>query len=204
MKRIELALLIGIVCTILLGSFSGFAQDCDAVRHAVVRLHILAHSDSAADQQLKLDVRDAVLEQAGDIFVAVRDKMQAQTIAQHHLEDIEAIASREIQRQGYAYPVRAYLVNRYVETRSYDGFILPAGQYDAIQLEIGEAKGQNWWCVMYPPMCIPAASEQPDTAVEEQIRALSAPVHYQPAFAVVETVENFRRKLDAVLHRVTA
>lgn len=198
MKRIDVALVIGLLCSILMGSFSGFAQDCDTVRHAVVRLHILANSDSEADQQLKLAVRDAVLEQTGAAFAAAEDKAQAEDIVLQQLERIETVAREEIRRQGYAYDVQAKLINRYVETRTYTGFILPAGQYDAVQIEIGEAQGHNWWCVMYPPMCIPAASEQETTDAERQIRALSGTGKYTPAFALVEAMEMLRKKVEVI------
>lgn len=195
MKRFEIALAIGLVCAIFLSAFSGFAQECEEIRHEALRLHILANSDSNADQALKLAVRDAVLEQTAGLFQASQTKEQAEAEVETRLAEIEQIAVAEIRRQGYDYPAAVRLVNRYFETREYDGFTMPAGRYDAVQVEIGAGNGRNWWCVMFPPMCVPAASEQGASSLEEQIRALGEPPQYKPAFAVVEAIESLQEVL---------
>lgn len=196
MKRIELALAIGLLFSIGLTSFGGFAQECDEIRHGALRLHILANSDSDEDQALKLAVRDALLAGTEDLFEATQSKEQAAEAAERHLAEIEQLAGEEIRRQGYAYPVTARMVNRYFETRVYDGFTMPAGRYDAVQVEIGAGDGRNWWCVMFPPMCIPAAEEHNETPLEEQIRSLGEQPRYQPAFAVVEVFESLQQALE--------
>lgn len=193
MKRIELAIAIGLLCTILLTSFTGFAQQCEEIREEVVRLHILANSDSAQDQRLKLAVRDAILEQTEEFFRQSQSKEQAEALAEQHIEEIRAIAKREIVRQGYDYDVTARIINRYFETRVYDGFTMPAGYYDALQLEIGSGEGKNWWCVMFPPMCIPAATADSGMELEDKIRNLGETPQYQPAFAVVEVIESIHQ-----------
>lgn len=197
MKRIEISIIIGIICSLLIGSFNGFARECDSIRHSVVRLHILANSDSDEDQALKLAVRDAVLEQTAGLFGESQTKEQAEQLAAGHLHEIEAIAAAEIARRGYDYPATARVVNRFFDTRVYDGFTMPAGRYDAVQIEIGTGAGQNWWCVMFPPMCLPAASEQQETPLEEQIRELGETPQYQPAFAVVEAIESLQQWLES-------
>lgn len=189
MKRFDLALAIGLAASILITSFTGFAQECDDVRRAVVRLHILANSDSEEDQTLKLAVRDAVLKGTEEIFAQSRTKEEAEALVADHLREIESIAAAEIARQGYDYAVSARIVNRFFDTRVYDGFTMPAGRYDAVQIEIGSGQGRNWWCVMFPPLCIPAASDNGGTLLEEQIRKLGQPPEYEPAFALVEAIE---------------
>lgn len=196
MKRIEIAIAIGLVCSILLTSFTAFAKECDEIRHSVVRLHILANSDDEADQTLKLAVRDAILAGTEDLFTASRSKEESEALAAERLAEIEELSKEEIARQGYDYSVTARIVNRYFDTRVYDGFTMPAGRYDAVQVEIGSGEGRNWWCVMFPPMCLPAASEQNDTPLEEQIRNLGEQPVYKPAFAVVEAIESIQEHIE--------
>lgn len=196
MKRFECAVAIGLVVSILITSFSGFAKECDDIRQEVVRLHILANSDSDTDQELKLSVRDAVLAGTSQLFTQSENRLQAETLAAGELDDIRRIAQEEIQRQGYDYDVSVRIINRYFNTRQYDNFTMPAGRYDAVQLEIGEGAGKNWWCVMFPPMCVPAASEQSATPLEDQILELGQSPRYVPAFAVVEAIEAIQDRLD--------
>jgi stage II sporulation protein R len=193
MKRIEIAILVGLVCSVCLSAFTAFAGECGEIRGGVVRLHILANSDSGEDQALKLEVRDAILAGTGETFAAARTKEQAVAAAGASLGDIAAIAEEEIARHGYDYGVSARLVNRYFDTREYDGFTMPAGRYDAVQVEIGAGGGKNWWCVMFPPLCLPAA-EKSDLPLEEQIRALGERPVYKPAFAVVELIESLAER----------
>lgn len=190
MKKIDLALSIGLAASILLTSFTAFARDCDEIRGSVVRLHILANSDSVADQELKLEVRDAVLKETADLFVNSYTKQQAEDNVAKRLGEIETIARKVIMAKGYDYEAKAELVNMFFETRAYGDIVMPAGRYDAVRIKIGSAKGKNWWCVMFPPMCVPAAAEKPDTpsmsGAEEQIRMLGQQPKYVPKLAILE------------------
>lgn len=196
MKKIDIALLIGVVLAIMLTSLGTFANECEDIRQSVVRLHILANSDSVEDQALKLAVRDAVLEKTASLFTAQHTKQEAKEAAQSNLELIEETAREEIARQGYDYDVTARVTNLFFDTRVYDDFTLAAGNYDAVQIEIGSGEGKNWWCVMFPPMCIPAASEDNPLPLEDQIRDLGQPVRYKPAFAIVEAIESLQKSND--------
>jgi stage II sporulation protein R len=138
-------------------SFTVFAQQCDDIRDKVFRLHILANSDSAADQALKLKVRDQILAVSGDLFATTGDKAQAEETVKENLSRITQIAQQEVQQEGYTYQVTAHVVNMYFTTRTYGNVTLPAGYYDALRIEIGAAKGHNWWCVLFPPLCLPSA-----------------------------------------------
>lgn len=192
MKRIDIALAIGLACTILFTSFTTFARDCSAIRTDVLRLHILANSDSEADQNLKIAVRDRIL--AANLFSAAPDKAFAEQIAESELTEIEQIARDEIKRNGYNYPVKAELVNMYFGTRTYETATLPAGYYDAVRVSIGEAKGKNWWCVLFPPMCIPAVSEK--LSLQTQIEQMGEQPHYVPKLAILELIEAAKEKID--------
>lgn len=192
MKLIDIALAIGLVCTIFFTSFTTFARDCSEVREDVLRLHILANSDSEADQNLKIAIRDRILD--ANLLKTASDKALAEQLAKSELVQIELIARDEIERQGYGYPVKAELVNMYFSTRTYETATLPAGYYDAVRVSIGEAKGKNWWCVLFPPMCVPAAGEKID--LQTQIEHLGEQPHYVPKLAVLELIEAAKDKIS--------
>lgn len=119
----------------------------------VVRLHVLANSDSPADQALKLRVRDAVLAQAEPLLKGARSQEEAETALSGALETLSQAGQRVVDQEGYGYPVRTELTTSYFPTREYDDFSLPAGYYRTLRVEIGAAEGHNWWCVVYPPLC---------------------------------------------------
>ena len=136
-----------------------FFDSCEALTEDVLRVHILANSDSAADQSLKLCVRDRVLSQCSAYYADCADKAAAIAVTKAHLSEIEAVARDEIARHGFSYPVRAQLGETRFDTRYYEDFTMPAGVYDALRLTIGDGEGKNWWCVMYPSLCVGAATE---------------------------------------------
>lgn len=135
-----------------------FFDSCEELYSDVMRIHILANSDSAADQSLKLAVRDRVLEACSRYYDGCSGKDEAIDITRSHIGEIEAAAEREIRRRGFDYPVSARIVADDFDTRYYGSFTMPAGRYDALRLTIGEGAGKNWWCVMYPSLCVGAAS----------------------------------------------
>ncbi|MDR2932946.1 MAG: stage II sporulation protein R [Oscillospiraceae bacterium] len=196
MSRIDLSVLIGVVAALFIGSFTGFGAECEDVRDGVVRLHILANSDTNEDQAVKYAVRDALLSASPALLRGAPSKDAAEEEISARLSDIEDIARATVSGMGYDYPVSARLVNMYFETRRYDTLTVPAGQYDAVRITIGDGAGKNWWCVMFPPMCVPAAAEQETLPIEQQIESLGTQPHYVPKFAVVELIEKVRYKLS--------
>ena len=197
MKRTEFSVLIGLIISIIITSVTAFAADCENIRSDVLRLHILANSDSAADQELKLKVRDAILEKSPTLFEGSVSLEDAITSANESLNEIKATAEEEIFANGYNYNVKVYLCDMYFETREYEQFTLPAGQYKALRIEIGKAKGKNWWCVLFPALCIPASqdsAELSDVFSESEIEVVTRP-KYKAKFAIVELFERFKNKL---------
>lgn len=195
MKRIEKAIVIALIFSVIVGSFSAFASECNNIRGSVLRLHILANSDSAEDQALKLKVRDRILAETGNLFQNADNLSNAEDKVSKSLDLVKQIAADEIQKQGYHYNVNAELCNMFFNTREYDGVTLPAGRYDAMRITIGEAKGQNWWCVLYPPMCIPAAQptqELNDVLNESEMEIVTAEPKYEIRFACVEIFERLK------------
>lgn len=140
-----------IVMTLLL-LFSAWILFSEAavsdISSGIVRLHILANSDSQEDQSLKLAVRDRVLQ-----YVKEQNIKTEREYIKSHLEEILAVCRDEITRHGASYPVRAETGRFYFPAKRYKQIVLPAGNYEAVRIVIGSGKGQNWWCVMYPPLC---------------------------------------------------
>lgn len=201
-RRLDAALIGGLLLAMLVAPLAGFGRQCAQVRDEVLRLHILANSDSPADQAVKLQVRDAVLRETGELFSSAGTLEEAWARAEENLSAIEETARRTLAENGCDLPVRAELTRSYFNTRQYDAATLPAGEYDALRLTIGEARGQNWWCVMFPPLCIPAAAEAEEgedaTAAAQDIRILNEEPHYRLAFASVEWVEDLLRKAEEI------
>ena len=123
------------------------------IADSVFRLHVIANSDSKEDQDLKYKVRDAVLEYMNNISAECSSKEEVIKIAYEHQNDFISVAEKVIKENGFDYNVKIEIGNFEFPTKYYGDISLPAGFYDALKIEIGEAKGQNWWCVMFPPLC---------------------------------------------------
>ena len=181
----EIALMIGAALFLIFGALALQTQTQLADR--VVRLHVLANSDSEEDQALKLQVRDAVLD-------------RAEALLREHLADFAQVAAAVITAEGYDYPVSVELEDTQFPTREYEGFTLPAGEYLALRVLIGAAEGQNWWCVVFPPLCTTAAAEVPAAALEgglseDQVGLITEEnTGYVVKFKVVEWWEQLREK----------
>ena len=133
----------------------------------VVRLHVLANSDSEEDQALKLKVRDRILAYAEPLLAGAADRREAEALLRGRVLELERIAAEEIRANGYDYGVTIKLEDTVFPTREYEGFALPAGKYLALRAVIGAGEGQNWWCVVFPPLCLASVSEQGvETAAE--------------------------------------
>ena len=194
----EIALMIGAALFLIFGALALQTQTQLADR--VVRLHVLANSDSEEDQALKLLVRDAVLDRAEALLTQSEDRAEAEALLREHLTDFEQVAEAVITAEGYDYPVSVELEDTQFPTKEYDGFTLPAGEYLALRVLIGAAEGQNWWCVVFPPLCTTAAAEVPAAALEgglseEQVGLITEEnTGYVLKFKAVEWWEQLREK----------
>lgn len=155
MKKIKyyLIILFLLIIYIIFCATSYTHAVCTNISNSIFRLHVIANSDSTEDQNLKYLVRDNVLEYFNEITKDITSKEEIINIANNHLEEIENIAKRTVYQNGYDYNVKVEIGNYSFPTKSYGDIIFPPGYYDAIRIEIGKAKGQNWWCVMFPPLC---------------------------------------------------
>ena len=191
MKRMLKAVIGGVTLCLLL-SLCGFGGECREIRERVVRLHILANSDSEADQALKLRVRDAVVEAADGLLDGTETMEEAKTEIRAQLPRLEQVAQETVYANGYTYPVTATLCEMYFETRVYDTVTMPAGVYDAVRFTIGAGQGKNWWCVIYPPMCVQAAvKEQSLSEVldSRQMHIVTGEDGFAVRFKIVEIFE---------------
>ena len=200
LKFFEIALLIGLAVFLTSGALALRTQD--ELADKVVRLHVLANSDSEEDQALKLRVRDVVLERATAILEQSADRREAESRLRGQLLELERIAEEEIAAEGYDYPVTVNLENTDFPTKEYDGFTLPAGEYLALRVIIGEGKGRNWWCVVFPPLCTAASADVPASALaagfsEEEVRLITEENQgYVLKFKAVEWWETLKEKWD--------
>ncbi len=153
------------LCTWRRALFAGY----DALRADTLRLHVRAASDSVLDQTVKLYVRDAVLELAGRLYGSAATKDEALACAARNLVRFELAAQHALARLHAAGPVRVQLANLYFPTTRYDGFALPAGRYDAVRIDLGRTRGRNWWCVLYPGLCLAACGGYDDPAENDLI-----------------------------------
>lgn len=168
----DISMLMGAVVAVVMAAFGAFSRECEALEPALLRLHIMANSDSAEDQTLKLELRDHMLGIFIEDFKDAQSIDEAKAIASEKTVEYSAKATEFVHSKGFDYDVTAKPVEMYFNTREYDEYTIPAGVYSALRFEIGSGKGKNWWCVMFPSLCLPAASDYEDLS-EDDIAKLS-------------------------------
>ena len=172
------------------------------VREECLRLHVLADSDSEEDQNVKLQVRDAILEETGELFVSCETASEAVSEASAYKEEIKAVAERVLKENGFSYGAQVFIEEEYFGTRQYDNVSLPAGNYTALKVVLGEGSGHNWWCVMFPPLCLPAFSESLEDSVytvfgENGGNLVTGKSGYKVKFRIVEIAESIIEALKS-------
>ena len=202
LRRWELALLLGVALAALAGVWLDRSQA--ALADQVIRLHVLANSDSEADQALKLKVRDRVLETASDYFVPGATLEETRAVLTEHLADLAAAGADQVAQEGYRYPVTVSLEDNYwFPTKQYTDFALPAGEYTALRVVIVEGDCQNWRCVVFPPLCLGAVSETAaqtalsDGFTQDQVSLITGEDEgYVVKFKAIELWEEFQHWLS--------
>ena len=152
MKKYILLLIVSVLF-LLLSAYSYVNAVSNNLADSVFRLHVIANSDSKEDQELKYKVRDKFIEYMNTLTNDINSKEEVIEIAKTHLEDFKEIAQNVVKENGYNYDVNLEIGNFSFPTKTYGDISFPAGFYDALKVEIGKAEGQNWWCVMFPPLC---------------------------------------------------
>ncbi len=189
-----------LIISILL-SFLPFAASCEELSDNVFRLHVLANSDSEEDQAVKLLVRDSVLLETQKWYQGADSFEETNFAICTNLQSIQAAAQTALLANGSDDKVVVKVTEKYFTTRDYENFSLPAGKYRTLQVEIGEAKGKNWWCMVYPALCIPAAQKSNEKNLDEmpenEKEIITNPDSFQVKFKIVEWFEGLKSMLDS-------
>ncbi|HHV28466.1 stage II sporulation protein R [Acetivibrio mesophilus] len=208
-------LLVTIISGVALISYSENVSD--GLADNIIRLHVLANSDSPEDQQLKRDVRDVVISFMKDRLKNVKDVETTKKIIEENSEAIKQIALDEIKRQNKEYDVEVMLGIYPFPTKVYGDISLPAGNYQALRVVIGNGEGQNWWCVLFPPLCFVDATHGtvPDSVKNDLKEVLSEEEYYlittqdededipiEIKFKIVEMFQNSKIKIASAMNRM--
>ena len=180
-----------------------FTASAQTVKEDVIRLHILANSNSEIDQEVKLKVRDALLETNASILSDSVTKENAKEHFESSKDILLKTAKKTLKENGFNYNVKITLQEEYFNTRSYGNLTFPAGQYTALKIVLGEGEGKNWWCVMFPPLCVPTADglETNETTADYLTKSGEKIVNggekYIVKFKFLEIYEELRDKFNA-------
>lgn len=200
-RMAEISVAFGLIVAVVF-SFADFSAECESIRQDVVRLHILANSDSDEDQQIKLAVRDALFNSGKEIFNGIVNVENAEQCLESQKQELIEVADKVLAENGFNYKTQIYLTEEYFSTRTYEDFTLPAGEYLALKVVLGNGEGHNWWCVMFPPLCLPAASENADIDAvfgENGAEIVKGNSKYEMRFKIVEIFESLKYKLSTVI-----
>lgn len=189
MKNLLFPLLSLLLATIVIAVIPTESEG--AIYEDTVRLHILANSDSEEDQELKLYLRDEILKEYSKRLSTFESVEAAKENLSGKLREIEEFAEEKIRDAGYSYTVTAELCEEWFDTRDYGDVSLPCGEYSSLIIRIGEGEGQNWWCVMFPPMCLDAATADVSYTEPEMLLISKK---YSVKFKMLELVSEISRK----------
>ena len=175
-----------------------FSSVSGEIRENVVRLHILAESDSQIDQEVKLKVRDALLEKNTELLSGKVTPETAEAYFKSSKDELEKCANKVLKENGFDYTAKITLGKEYYTTRTYEDLTFPAGTYTSVKVVLGKGEGKNWWCVMFPPLCVPVATGGIETddgvSLEEYLdedgkRIVTSQGKFKVGFKVVEWYE---------------
>ncbi len=197
-KNEKISLLLLLLCVTLSFMMVFVSEGFNAahtVREESLRLHVLADTDSEADQTVKLKVKDAILEETGDLFISCASASEAVNRVLEKKEEIKEIAENVLRENGFDYGAEVLVEEEYFGTRQYENVSLPAGNYTALRVVLGKGEGHNWWCVMFPPLCLPAVTERNEDSVygvfgENGGDLVTGKSGYKVKFRIVEIVES--------------
>lgn len=193
-KLIEISIILSLFICII--SCLSFERDCESIREKVLRLHVIANSDSEADQELKLKVRDRIIEESDELFTLSENREEAEKNLQKSLSNLKTITEEVIAEEGSTATVEVRVEPSYFPVRTYEDFTLPAGIYSSLKVIIGEGKGKNWWCVLFPPLCLPAAEKREDVLSdvlsEKELKLVSSKPQYEVRFWFYEKLQEIK------------
>ena len=196
-KKLFVFLPLLLVFTLLFGSLSYTNDASNDISTKVLRMHVLANSNSINDQRLKIAVKNNILKSTQELFTDCDNLEESIEIAQSNTELIKASAQEVIKQYNKNYDVKVYVDNEFFDVREYKDFTLPSGNYNTVKIVIGEGKGKNWWCVMYPAVCISACSDDFDKALTKEEKKLITSKKYIPKFKILEIINKIKNKINS-------
>ena len=196
-KKLFVFLPLLLIFTLLFGSLSYTNDASNDISTKVLRMHVLANSNSIDDQRLKIAVKNNILKSTQELFTDCDNLEESIEIAQSNTELIKASAQEVIKKYNKNYDVKVYVDNEFFDVREYKDFTLPSGNYNTLKIVIGEGKGKNWWCVMYPAVCISACSDDFDKALTKEEKKLITSKKYIPKFKILEIINKIKNKINS-------
>ncbi len=185
MKKLEFSILVSLILSITICFMVSLIGECNTLSDNVLRLHIIANSDSQPDQNLKLLVRDEVLNL--NLFENAKTKSEAMDLAKENISLIKSTAEKTLLENGVSSNVQVQLVEMFFPFKRYDEFSLPAGVYNAVRITLGDGDGKNWWCVMFPQICVGACVDK--SAILSENELLEKSVQYEARFKILEIAQ---------------
>ncbi len=197
LKTIDIAVFLTLIICII--ATVSFENDCKGIREDILRLHVIANSDEDYDQELKLKVRDALLISGEKVFSGSEDIISAEKSITDQKDILLYSAEETIKNLGFDYDVKIEIARSYFPTKTYGELTLPAGYYKALRVIIGEGKGKNWWCIMFPPLCLPAATDNKevirDFLSDKEMKIVSSDPKVEVRFWLIEKYYQVKNKL---------
>ena len=196
-KKLFVFLPLLLIFTLLFGSLSYTNDASNDISTKVLRMHVLANSNSIDDQRLKIAVKNNILKSTQELFTDCDNLEESIEIAQSNTELIKDSAQEVIKKYNKNYDVKVYVDNEFFDVREYKDFTLPSGNYNTVKIVIGEGKGKNWWCVMYPAVCISACSDDFDKVLTKEEKKLITSKKYIPKFKILEIINKIKNKINS-------
>ncbi len=197
MKKIYLFVPLFLIFVVVFTALTPVAAASEDISSKVFRLHIIANSDTTEDQELKLKVRDRILEKSKDIYSECGNVYDAINASQENENELRNIAQKTVCFYGYTYPVKVYVTKEFFNVREYDSFTLPAGMYNCLKVVIGEGKGKNWWCVMFPQVCLSGCTDDIENYLTDEEKQMITD-NYKVRFKVLEVYERIKYKITKI------
>ncbi len=190
-------MIIALTVVVFFLGLTGFSAKCNDIENSVLRLHVLANSDSKEDQDLKLKVRDAILSSGYDVFAGAESVEEAEKKIVEGGDELLRIAQQVVYDEGFDYPVTMEVTDDNFPTKTYGDVTLPAGTYRAVRIVIGNGEGHNWWCVMFPALCLPGAEDVSiDTVLtDKEIELVESDPDVDVRFKIAEVISFLGKKV---------
>lgn len=196
-KTLKIFVPLFLVFVFMFSYIAPFIETSENISDQVFRLHILANSDSAEDQQLKLKVRDEILKKGETVFASSNSLEETIELCKNNIALFQQTAEQCLKNNGSDYEVKVYVDKEYFNTREYDEITLPSGIYNTLKIEIGQGKGHNWWCVMFPAICLSSVTDDELNKYlsEDEQKLVNSDSKYEVRFKIVEIYEKVKSKI---------